>query len=459
VALFHDAAGTRIRDVGGPGGSAWKASVSAHQREEDGEDLRLLYVAATRARSGLTLWWARSTTTANSALNRLLFGGPEAAPRLPDEPGVAGLLEGRVTRAGGGLAVVRVTPRQRSGWVQAAAEAGNPTAAVFDRDIDLQWRRTSYSALTASAHAAVGAPPAVGDEPAGTLDEPDAPAVDGRATDPGPVPLPPLGELPGGTAFGTLVHSVLEVVDPGSPDLSAALAAACEAALRATPVPGVTASVLAGALAVTLHTPLGPALQGRSLAGFGRRDRLCELEFELPLAGGDRPRSALRLADLAPVLERTLDPADPALPWLPRLREPELADQPLRGYLTGSIDAVLRLDSGAHVIVDYKTNRLHPPQLAGSLWHYRTEAMTAAMRTADYLLQALLYQVALHRYLTWRQIGYDPERHLGGALYLFLRGMPGPLIPPPGDEIPGVFAWRPTAAAVVATSELLAAGA
>jgi exodeoxyribonuclease V beta subunit len=72
------------------------------------------------------------------------------------------------------------------------------------------------------------------------------------------------------------------------------------------------------------------------------------------------------------------------------------------------------------------------------------------MVDANYPLQALLYDVALHRYLRWRLRGYDPEAHLGGALYLFLRGMTG------GKS--GVFAWRPPAALVTATSDLLAGG-
>ena len=47
------------------------------------------------------------------------------------------------------------------------------------------------------------------------------------------------------------------------------------------------------------------------------------------------------------------------------------------------------------------------------------------MQHAHYALQALLYTVALHRYLRWRLPGYDPERNLAGVLYLFLRGMVG----------------------------------
>ena len=120
---------------------------------------------------------------------------------------------------------------------------------------------------------------------------------------------------------------------------------------------------------------------------------------------------------------------------------------PLRGYLTGSIDAVLRI-GGRYVVVDYKTNRLGVRGRPLTTWDYRPDALEQAMVDSHYPLQALLYDVALHRYLRWRLPGYDPEVHLGGALYLFLRGMTG------GDS--GVFAWRPPAALVTGTSDLLA---
>ena len=51
------------------------------------------------------------------------------------------------------------------------------------------------------------------------------------------------------------------------------------------------------------------------------------------------------------------------------------------------------------------------------------------MATSSYPLQAMLYCVALHRFLRWRQPGYDPEQHLGGVLYLYVRGMCGPATP------------------------------
>jgi exodeoxyribonuclease V beta subunit len=82
--------------------------------------------------------------------------------------------------------------------------------------------------------------------------------------------------------------------------------------------------------------------------------------------------------------------------------------------------------------------------------------MAEAMMAAHYPLQLLLYCVALHRFLCWRQPGYDPARHLGGGLYLFVRGMCGPDTPVVDGARCGVMAWRPPDALVVELSALLA---
>ena len=76
-------------------------------------------------------------------------------------------------------------------------------------------------------------------------------------------------------------------------------------------------------------------------------------------------------------------------------------------------------------VVDYKTNWLGAPGEELTAWHHRPAALATEMQHAHYALQALLYTVALHRYLRWRLPGYDPERNLAGVLYLFLRGMVG----------------------------------
>jgi exodeoxyribonuclease V beta subunit len=151
------------------------------------------------------------------------------------------------------------------------------------------------------------------------------------------------------------------------------------------------------------------------------------MDFELPLSGGDHPtRVQATLREVAALLRSTLPPDDLLAPYADLL---ETVEAPaLRGYLSGSIDAVLRLAGPSYVVVDYKTNRLARGDLTAL--HYTREAMAAEMLRAHYPLQALLYAVALHRFLRWRQPGYDPDVHLGGVQYLFVRGMVGPDTPP-----------------------------
>jgi exodeoxyribonuclease V beta subunit len=272
-----------------------------------------------------------------------------------------------------------------------------------------------------------------------------------------------MADLPLGTGFGTLVHAVFETADLTEPDLLAELTVHCTEQLVRNPVAGIDAAGLAAALVPAARTPLGPLAGGLRLADITPRDRLAELDFELPLAGGDDPLRRVVLGDLAPVLRRHLDIGDPLRAYPDALESVALQDQPLRGYLTGSIDAVLRLPTGAFVVVDYKTNWLGPFAAEGreplTSAHYTPDRLAEAMIGANYPLQSLLYGVALHRYLRWRLPGYDPARHLGGSLYLFVRGMCGADTPVVDGTPCGVFGWHPPPELVTALSDLLAGGA
>ncbi len=204
-------------------------------------------------------------------------------------------------------------------------------------------------------------------------------------------------------------------------------------------------------------------MDGATLRRIGVRDRLCELDFELPLAGGDAGLAldeTVLLGDIATLLRRHLPEGDPVRAYADALDNPLLGGQVLRGYLTGSVDVVLRVrpsDGGdpRYVIVDYKTNWLGPMDAVLTAASYDEAALEDAMGHSDYPLQALLYAVVLHRFLRWRQPGYDPERHFGGVAYLYLRGMCGPETPVVDGAPAGVFTWQPPAALVAELSDLL----
>ena len=191
-------------------------------------------------------------------------------------------------------------------------------------------------------------------------------------------------------------------------------------------------------------------------------DRLRELDFEIPL-GWRRPPAA-DAAPLAPRARRaaaraTCPPATRVLPTPTSSEIPALGDQTLRGYLSGSIDVVLRAWSartrGSWSSTTRPTGSGEPETPADRRRLHAAELLTEAMLHSHYPLQALLYSVVLHRYLRWRLPGYDPGTHLGGILYLYLRGMCGPDTPSVDGQPCGVFGWQPPAALVVALSDLL----
>ena len=156
------------------------------------------------------------------------------------------------------------------------------------------------------------------------------------------------------------------------------------------------------------------------------------------------------------MMKTHLDPQDQLVAYPDELLASPSASAVLEGMLTGSIDVVLRTSAGSFLVLDYKTNLFPNPEGQElMLGHYQHSAMTSAMIASHYPLQALLYSVALHRYLSWRLPGYDPEDHLGGAGYLFVRGMGGPATPVVDGTPCGVFAWTPPASLVIAASDLL----
>ena len=460
--------GECVLDVGGRHGPGRPERFSRYRDEEAGEDLRLLYVALTRAQCQVVTWWAPSFNTPASALQRFA----SRRPTDPAAPQAAYPLNGDPfsnRELGPGFSVETLTPRELTKWQQLAEPHPALRVRRFDRELDLAWRRTSYSALTAAAHGADVPQPAVGSEPdVKREDDESAPATStaiaaelGATAAEGGLGEPsPMHDLPSGVEFGTAVHAVFERVDPAAADLPAALRQACTLTLAQGPASTMTVDALANALLPAFRTPLGPLADELRLCDIPRADRLAELGFEYPLTGGDTTSTEVTLGMVGPLLRRHLDPSDPLAEYPDLLDNPALGTQALRGYLTGSIDAVLRIrrdDRPArYLVVDYKTNWLgsFDGQLL-KVGDYTPARMAQAMMSAHYPLQALLYAVAVHRLLRWRQPDYDPAAHLGGVLYLFVRGMAGPETPRVNGVPCGVFGWRPPASLVVELSALL----
>ena len=206
---------TRTIDVG-LAGESYKRHKEQHVDEQRGEDLRLAYVALTRAKHQAVVWWAGSWNSRDSALSRLLFardadGNVASSGQRPpsDETAIARFRE--LAEAAPGCISVALTERLGLpvAWSDAPLEPAELAASIFDRPLDRDWRRTSYSDITADAHEArVASEPEesiVTDEPADDEPRPalapaprapvggDSPAgIDA----PGAPPRPPRGDSP-----------------------------------------------------------------------------------------------------------------------------------------------------------------------------------------------------------------------------------------------------------------------
>ena len=458
VLLFHDVDDTRCLHIGGRH-SPDRGRVEELYRQEDARDhIRLTYVALTRAQSQVVAWWAPTSDEGRGGLSRLLrgrgVGDPtvldRCASEISDDDAQAAFRAWE--SAGGSVAEDSVIA------APAAAPTGQPSTGFevrhFHRAIDTTWQRTSYSGLIRVT------------ETTGISSEPEVVELDDEVAD---IPLvhaasgadlpSPMADLPTGAKFGTLVHAVLETADPFASDLAAELEEQIRVHSLWWPV-DVPRSDLAAALVPMHDTPLGPLAGGLTLRQIGLRDRLRELDFEFPLAGGDLRASTpdVRLRDVGALFGEHVPADDPLAPYAGRLISDALGGQSLRGYLTGSVDAVLRIPGPRYLVVDFKTNWLGEPDRPLTAADYDQPRLVEAMLHSDYPLQALLYSVVLHRFLRWRQPGYDPTSHLGGVLYLFVRGMCGPDTPVTDGHPAGVFSWQTSASLVTALSNLLDAG-
>jgi exodeoxyribonuclease V beta subunit len=453
LVVFHEGT-VRCLYIGGPNGPGVAHAKQQGRLEEASDVSRLSYVAMTRAQSQVVAWWAPARDEPNGGLSRLSRGrrpGDAVVPhrcdpvKITDDEAMARFRQWET--AGGPVVELSVVASAPS--VTAEPAPANLEIRHFHRRIDTGWRRTSYSGLVRVA------------ETVGITSEPEVTELDDETGD---IPLSgnnsepsvvsPMAALPRGATFGSLVHAVLENADPFAADLAVELESCARRELNWYPV-DVTAADLAAAMLPLHETSLGPLAGELTLQQIGLQDRLRELNFEIPLAGGD-VRGAARnvsVANVGDLLRAFLADDDPFRPYVDRLTSAALGPQSLRGYLSGSIDAVLRLPDQRYLVVDYKTN-----YLGDHAADYGRAPLAEAMLHSDYPLQALLYTVVLHRFLRWRLPGYDPAVHLSGVLYLFVRGMCGVDTPVIDGQPCGVFSWQPPPSLVVALSDLLDEG-
>ncbi|MCP5351830.1 MAG: exodeoxyribonuclease V subunit beta [Chromatiales bacterium] len=416
VLLYHDADNTLIADLGSDQRDTHRA---IRRTEELAEDMRLLYVALTRAQQRCYLGWGRLPDFADGALRHLLMPAASEADDLANDLADEAIHAALRDLAIDGTPAFEARPDETHRLRTGTAPEADASARVFSGELDDDWRVSSFTALAQSAEAPPGAD---------TTERPDHDQIDaasqasGRGTDAAP-PGRTRFAFPRGAHAGVLLHGVLEKLD-----FSAADATALTATLtQRLPLQGFDAdwaAALADWLLDALAAPFGGGLRLRDLP---RARRLDEMEFHYPLAR------------LTPDALNGLFAAD--------LDTPALSFSPRRGLMKGYIDLVFEHGGRFH-LADYKSNHLGDDAAA-----YNQTALGEAMRAHRYDLQALIYAVALHRYLRLRVPGYRYDTHFGGIHYLFLRGMSASH--PDGH---GVVTLRPDLALIERLDHLFAEG-
>jgi exodeoxyribonuclease V beta subunit len=423
--LLH-AAGESVLDLG-------SAKLEENRRqavqEEMSENLRLLYVALTRAVYRCYVVWGnvrngrdKSEGFHSTAMAWLLHGG-STAPE--DDPLAA--LETRLLEADTGFiaADIRGLAKRAPGCVSLGSVETRPvryrgsereddsTLAVrpFRRPpLYPNWRMSSFSALTTGRHSEA--------PDYDVLPESELPEAPGDS----------IFAFPRGARAGSCLHAILEEWDFACRD-SERLAELVRRKLKAHGIGDGWTPTVRQTIETALETPLDDS--GLKLSDVPEEKRLVEMEFTYALRGGDSEALRKLLAD--PRFQRDRRYAEAA-----RL----LDFKHIEGYMKGFIDLVFEA-AGRYYLLDWKSN-----WLGNTHADYAPDRLAAAMAREHYYLQFLIYTVALHRYLKQRLPSYDYETHFGGAYYLFLRG-----IAP--QKKTGIFWDKPTEALIEALDSLL----
>ncbi|WP_020587463.1 exodeoxyribonuclease V subunit beta [Desulfobacter curvatus] len=408
--LFHDPEENHalVLDLGS---DDRERAVQLNRDEAAAEDMRLLYVALTRASAGVRIYWGGFAGIEGSALGRLLQPGG-----LGKDQSLSTDLEPLNKKLDQSIDVVIIEPDALPDGVfdnQTVRDTGFSPRSMT-RKISPVWRVSSYSALAAGqSHDPVQDGQKERQEPNPDLFLTDAaPAMD----------IVPLSTFPKGPGAGDFFHKVFEEIDFCNPaTIEPSVAGNLDRFGFAMPkaVPDIC-DAFKGVLSAPLDTGQGRCF---SLDQITLNHRLVEMEFNITL---DR----FSLPALGKLFEQfeTVEENQKIAGYGARVSSMRVSG--FKGFLKGFIDLVVCHEDQWYIL-DYKSNYLGP-----CFSDYNPAAVTAAMISHDYILQYTLYLAALDRYLQLRLEDYNYKDHFGGVFYLFIRGMAK-------DKNTGIYFHRP----------------
>ena len=414
------------------GSDAVEGNREKAERELLAENLRLLYVAVTRARSRCTMVWGRFKEAETSAPAYLFYPPPSGT-----EGDVVGRTESRVieldnpafcakvedlAESSGGAMEMRDIPTE-AGYVLEPEPSTKAALSCrhFSGNIDTSWRISSFSSLSAGQR--ISAETADRDE--AIMEVPREEEILAREEITG------IFSFPKGTGAGLFLHDLLEHLDFQEKDAEV-IETLVQEKLRVHGFDVSWLRTIADLVQNTLSIPLDPEHKDLHLSRISNQDRINEMEFYFPLLR-IRPESIINIfkkysqnkdiVDINTSMER-------------------LQFVPVKGFMKGFMDMVFRFQDRFY-LVDWKSNFL-----GTRVEDYGRASLNQAMVDAHYVLQYHIYTLALHQYLCIRLPEYDYEKHFGGVYYIFLRGVDRDM----GPDY-GIYRDRPSLALVEALKE------
>ncbi len=343
--------------------------------EELAEDLRVFYVAVTRAKYRCYINWAdvRTKDVANtSAMAHLLNFSEDDYSQQQKKLQRYGKNQPSAFE----YRMLEIGQEMTKTW-QAEVSGDNLSYRQKKRSLYSYWQMSSYTALSSfSIH-----------------DEPELPVDKVREDNDDDLKEDEKPELPRGAQTGNVIHDLLENISfkylAKENDISLQRDRSCLRYGLKTDEPEQINLLLKK----TVKTVLSFDDVCFSLKDLEEDQCLKEMPFYLAMKKMDVSSINYILKD-CPAYQ-------------------PLSEKVMCGYLTGFIDLICEYQ-GKYFVIDYKSNGLE---------NYEQNTLTKAMREHNYGLQYWIYTLVLHQYLQLRLPNYNYEEHIGGVMYLFVRGM------------------------------------
>ncbi|MGO9139508.1 MAG: exodeoxyribonuclease V subunit beta [Syntrophales bacterium] len=408
VLTFHDEHNDwRLTcDIGSSGRECIKESA---RREILAENVRLLYVALTRARHRCYLVWGKFNEAGTSAPAYLFHRcGADPSGNVIDatDERFCNLSDGElfddiehVVQNSAGSIEAREIPMQVAHDYRALSDRDeNTECRHFFRTIDGSWKIASFSYLVSDRPHAADLP-----------DRDIGPHMDISDADETGPQVSGIFAFPKGARAGSCLHDIMENMDYAQKDMDAARALVSQK-LPEYGFEDKWVDAVVSMLEKVINMPLDKEDGRLKLAAVSTRDRINEVEFYFPLKriSPEALRSIYNIAGSRHMTD--------GVRAIPEIME-KLRFSPARGYMKGYMDMVFKY-ANRFYLVDWKSNFL-----GGQVTDYNTDALSRMMAESFYFLQYHIYTVALNKFLQLRISDYKYETHFGGVYYLFLRGM------------------------------------